>query len=199
MVTSYHKYTLMMAVNAYNIYSYTIWPNKESTKECKLFIGLSEMPEMFYVEIKSCPMGFTLKSSIKACYCNPLLNNDKVSITSCNINGGTILRPANSWIFAETVNILHSYDVSLQCPFDYCLPHPSHLNLSDPDSQCQFNRTGHGVLCGECKQGLSTVFGLSWCKHYSNLCVYNYTNSYCWYYVSDNAFHFQPYCYQWNY
>ena len=153
-----------------NIYSYTFWPNNESIKECKLFVGLSEMPEMFYVEIKPCPKGFTLITSIKACYCDPLLNNDKLSITSCNINDATILRPANSWIFAETVNISHSYDVSPQCPFDYCLPHPSHLNLSDPDSQCQFKRSG--VLCGECKQGLSTVFGSSRCKHCSNLYVF---------------------------
>ena len=156
--------------NGCNIYSYTIWPNNESIKECKLFIGLSEMPEMFYVEIKPCPMGFTLITSIKACYCDPLLNNDKVSITSCNINDGTILRPANSWIFAETANISRSYDVSPQCPFDYCLPHPSHLNLSDPDSQCQFKRTG--VLCGECKQGRSTVLGSSRCKHCSNVYVF---------------------------
>ena len=156
--------------NGCNIYSYTFWPNKESIKECKLFIGLSEMPEMFYVEIKPCPMGFTLISSIKACYCDPLLNNDKVSITSCNINDATILRPANSWIFAETANISHSYDVSPQCPYDYCLPHPSHLNLSDPDSQCQFKRSG--VLCGECKQGLSTVLGSSRCKHCSNFYVF---------------------------
>ena len=124
---------------------------------------------MFYVEIKPCPMGFTL-NSIKACYCDPLLNNDKLSITSCNINDGTILRPANSWIFAETVNNSYSYDVSSQCPYDYCLPHSSHLNLSDPDSQCQFKRSG--VLCGECKQGLSNVFGSSQCKHCSNLYVF---------------------------
>ena len=156
--------------NGCNIYSYTIWPNNESIKECKLFIGLSEMPEMFYAEIKPCPVGFTLISSIKACCCDPLLNNDKLSITSCNINDGTILRPANSWIFAETANISHSYDVSPQCPFDYCLPHPSHLNLSDPDSQCQFKRTG--VLCGECKQGLSTVLGSPRCKHCSNFYVF---------------------------
>ena len=69
------------------------------------------MPEMFYVEIKPCPMGFTLKGSIKACYCDPPLNNDKLSITSCNVNDGTIQRPANSWIFAETVNISRSYDI----------------------------------------------------------------------------------------
>ena len=130
--------------NGCNRYSYTIWPNNESITECKLLIGLSEMPEMFYVEIKPCPMGFTLKGSMKACYCDPLLNNDKVSITSCNINDGTIQRPANSWIFAETVNMSHSYDISPQCPFDYCLPHSSHLNLSDPDSQCQYKRTGQG-------------------------------------------------------
>ena len=156
--------------NGCNRYSYTIWPNNESITECKLFIGLSESPEMFYAEIKPCPMGFMLKSSIKACYCDPLLNNDKVSITSCNINDGTILRPANSWIFAETINISHSYDVSPQCPFDYCLPHPSHLTLSNPDSQCQFQRSG--VLCGECKQGFSTVFGSSQCKQCSNLYVF---------------------------
>ena len=118
--------------NGCNRYSYTLWPNNEFITECKLFIGLSEAPEMFYVEIKPCLTGFTLENSIKACYCDPLLNNDKLSITSCNINDGTILRPANSWIFAETVNYSHSYDVSSQCPYDYCLPHSSHLNLSDP-------------------------------------------------------------------
>ena len=156
--------------NSCNRYSYTIQPNNKFITECKLFIGLSEMPEMFYVDIRPCPMGFTLHNSIKACYCDPLLNNDKLSITSCNINDGTILRPANSWIFAETVNVSHSYDVSSQCPYDYCLPHPSHLNLSDPNSQCQFKRSG--VLCGECKQGLSNVFGSSRCKHCSNLYVF---------------------------
>ena len=156
--------------NGCNRYSYTIWPNNKSITECKLFIGLSGMPEMFYVEIKPCPMGFTLDNSIKACYCDPLLNNDKLSITSCNINDGTILRPANSWIFAETINVSHSYDISSQCPYDYCLPHSSHLNLSDPNSQCQFKRSG--VLCGECKQGLSNVFGSSRCKHCSNIYVF---------------------------
>ena len=156
--------------NNCNRYSYTIWPNSESVTECKLFVGLSEMPEMFYVQIKPCPMGFTLNANIKACYCDPLLNNDILAVTSCNLNDTTILRPANSWISANTINASHSYDISPQCPFDYCLPHPSYLNLSDPNSQCQFNRSG--VLCGECKQGLSAVFGSSQCKHCSNYYVF---------------------------
>ena len=152
--------------NGCNRYSYTIWPNSEFIAECKLFIGLSAMPEMFYVEIKPCPMGFTLQSDKKACYCDPLLRNDKVSITSCDINDKTIQRPANSWISAVTVNNSHSYNVSSQCPFDYCLPYSSHLNLSNPDSQCQFKRSG--VVCAECQQGLSAVFGSSHCKQCSN-------------------------------
>ena len=152
--------------NGCNRYSYTIWPKSEFITECKLFIGLSEMPEMFYVQIKPCPMGFTLQSDKQACNCDPLLNNDEVSITSCDINDGTILRPANSWISAVTVNNSHSYNVSSQCPFDYCLPYLSHHNLSNPDSQCQFKRSG--VVCAECQQGLSTVFGSSHCKQCSN-------------------------------
>ena len=158
--------------NGCNRYSYTIWPNSESLTECKLFVGLSEMPEMFYIQMKPCPMGFTLNTNMKACHCDVLLSNNILSISSCDINDATILRPANSWISAETVNGSHSYNISPQCPFDYCLPHSSHLNLSDPDSQCQFNRTG--VLCGECKQGLSVsiMFGSSQCKHCSNFYVF---------------------------
>ena len=111
-------------------------------------------------------MGFTLQNDKKACYCDPLLRNEEVYIRSCNINDRTILRPANSWISAVTVNNSHSYNISSQCPFDYCLPYSSHLNLSDPDSQCQFKRSG--VMCAECQQGLSTVFGSSHCKQCSN-------------------------------
>ena len=124
------------------------------------------MLEMFYVQIKPCPMGFTLQNDKKACYCDPLLNNDEVSITSCDVNDGTILHPANSWISAVTVNNSHSYNVSSQCPFDYCLPYSSHLNLSSTDSQCQFKRSS--VVCAQCQQGLSTVFGSSNCKRCSN-------------------------------
>ena len=156
--------------NGCNRYSYTIWPNNKSVTECKLFIGLSEMPEMFYIHINPCPMGFTLNTNIKACYCDPLLSNNILSITTCNINDTTILRPANSWISAKNIDKSHSYDISPQCPFDYCLPHSSYLNLSDPNSQCQFSRSG--VLCGECKQGLSAVFGSSLCKHCSDYYVF---------------------------
>ena len=127
------------------------------------------MPEMFYVQINPCPKGFTFQKQRKACYCDPLLNNRILSITSCNVKDESILRPANSWIYAHTDknSLTNAYQVSPHCPYAYCLHESSHLNLSDPDSQCQFNRTG--VLCGKCKPGLSVVLGTSQCKLCSDI------------------------------
>ena len=113
-----------------------------------------------------CPEGFSLHLE-EYCECDPILSSYIPSLTHCNIDDQTIPRPANSWISAHTVNNSHSYHVSLHCPFDYCLPHSSHLNLSTPDSQCQFHRSGQ--LCGQCQQGLSAVFGSSQCKQCSNV------------------------------
>ena len=155
-----------------NQYNYTLWPSSRTTNTCKLFLGLDNMPEMFYVELKRCPKGFTLqvKEDKKACSCDPIMQNSSLSITSCNLDDETVLRPANSWINATDNSHGYSYKVSSACPFDYCLPYPSYLNLSTPDSQCQFNRSG--VLCGQCQHGLSAVFGSSRCKHCSNMYLF---------------------------
>ena len=122
--------------------------------------------DIYTITLLPCPKGFLLHSE-GYCWCDPILSSYIPSLTHCNIDDQTIPRPANSWISAHTVNNSHSYHVSLHCPFDYCLPHSSHLNLSTPDSQCQFNRSG--LLCGQCQQGLSAVFGSSQCKQCSNV------------------------------
>ena len=122
--------------------------------------------DIYTITLLPCPKGFLLHSE-GYCWCDPILSSYIPSLTHCNIDDQTIPRPANSWISAHTVNNSHSYDVSLHCPFDYCLPDSSHLNLSTPDSQCQFNRSG--LLCGQCQQGLSAVFGSSQCKQCSNV------------------------------
>ena len=156
-----------------NNYSYTLWPIDETATTCKLYIGLSsfpnDVPETFYVTIDSCPKGFTRQINKKACDCDPVLQNSVLSIESCNLDNGTILHRANSWIFADVaINGTHveSYRISTKCPFDYCLSHSSYIDLSQPDTQCQFNRSG--VLCGQCQQGLSAVFGSSQCKRCFN-------------------------------
>ena len=153
-----------------NNYSYTLWPKNESINVCKLFIGLRNMPEMFYVEFKPCPLGFTYQENRKSCYCDPVLSkNEVISVKSCNLNDETLLRPAYSWISAKRDDNTNNttYIISSYYPFEHCLPHQSYLNLSNPDSQCQFNRTG--LLCGKCQQGLSAVFGSLQCRRCSNM------------------------------
>ena len=150
-------------------YNYTIWYAGNNTK-CELYLSTEDMPEIFYVTVRPCPIGFSLHSTRRACDCDTILNMHDLSIISCNLDDETILRPANSWLSGNTVNGSHTYSVTLSCPFDYCLPYPSHLNLSNPDTQCQFSRSGE--LCGKCKKGLSTVFGSSHCKKCSNMFLF---------------------------
>ena len=145
-----------------NLYKYTVWSNKS---ECELYLSTEGIPEIFYVRLLPCPVGFSLQD--QRCDCDTVLSYDAIAVTTCSLADWSILRPANSWISADTVNGSHRYHVSPQCPIDYCLPYSSYLNLSIPDRQCQFNRCG--VLCGHCQQGLSAVFGSSRCKQCSNV------------------------------
>ena len=52
---------------------------------------------------------------------------------------------------------------------DYCLPHSFNINLLHPDQQCQFERTE--ILCSQCQQNLSMVFGSSRCMKCTNLYI----------------------------
>ena len=146
-----------------NEYKYTLWSTE---KACDLFLRSDENIDTFHITLKPCPAGFALQNSSKGCSCDPVLKYHALSITSCNLDDSTIQRPTNSWLSANTVNNSHTYHVSLHCPLDYCLPQSSYINLLYPDSQCQFNRSGW--LCGQCQQGLSTVFGSSRCKYCTN-------------------------------
>ena len=127
----------------------------------KTMLPMSNNVNIFSVRQHKCPPGFTIIDGI--CQCYVLFR--EIGITRCDINGQTILCPSNSWIVTVT-NTTEIYHISLHCPFHYCVPHSSHLNLSNPNSQCQFNRCG--ILCGQCQHGLSIVFGSSHCQHCSN-------------------------------
>ena len=147
-----------------NEYTYTIKYN--SSNECELYLRTQQDDtEIIYVKLKPCPPGFALEHGM--CICDPLLKSEPLLVSTCSLDNETILRPENSWITAEHANnYSYTYHVSSYCPFHYCLPYPSHLNLSNPDSQCWYNRAG--TLCTECQKGLSAVFGSFTCQHCTN-------------------------------
>ena len=146
-------------------HNYTIW---SELPECELYLSsLGGITETLYVKLKACPAGFIICKQKRTCCCDPILCP---YVTSCNLDDETILRPANSWVSAYPISQKYEYKVSKLCPYNHCLPHPLHLNLSMPDLQCQFHRTG--MLCGQCQQGLSTIFGSSQCKKCSNFYLF---------------------------
>ena len=139
-----------------------------SVKKGPPYLDYMKFVDAYYVMFKPCPQGFVLNNIEGKCICDPLLRVlHKFSFISCNINDQTILRPANVWISATTINNTHAYDISLHCPFDFCLPYSSDLILSKLDDQCRYHRVG--ILCGYCPRNLSSVFGSSQCKSCSNL------------------------------
>ena len=117
---------------------------------------------MFTVKLLPCPPGFMFIQM--RCQCDPLLTLNE-HIEDCDINDQTVLRSPNSWIFYSEP--LHTYRLSKTCPFEYCYPQSTKLQLNNPDLQCQFSRSG--ILCGQCQLDLSTIFGSSDCQQCSNV------------------------------
>ena len=163
-----HQAELLQTISSYSTtVNFTIVTEEKET--CEIFITASpclyDIYEAFYVEISPCPVGFTLQNGV--CDCDPYLSNSNIHIDTCCIDQSTITRPANTWITAHNYSNDIKYLISDNCPMDYCLPHSSHLNLLNPDLQCQFNRTG--ILCSQCQHSLSMVFGSSRCIHCTNI------------------------------
>ena len=117
------------------------------------------------VDLKPCPIGFTLYNG--ACKCDNVLRRENIP---CFINNQSILRPANTWIgfYAHLDNSSETGVVfSEHCPHGYCLPRDVYLSADDPDIQCADNRTG--VLCGQCMKNYSLTLGGQKCSECSNM------------------------------
>ena len=164
-----HQTELVSTITNYSkMFNFTIIVT-EAQQTCEIFLTASpclySVYEAFYVEILPCPVGFTLQNGV--CDCDPYLSDSNIHIDTCYIDQSTITRPANTWITAHYYSNNTKYLISHNCPMDYCLPHSSHLNLHNPDLQCQFNRTS--ILCSQCQHSLSIVFGSSRCIHCTNI------------------------------
>ena len=116
------------------------------------------------VTFEDCPEGFVLVSD--RCVCDERITEYG---GTCNVEVGTITKAQNIWIgtHKDENNSYVGLILNRHCPFDYCIPPPVEFELSEPDSQCNHNRSG--LLCGACKGNLSLVFGSSKCMQCSNV------------------------------
>ena len=115
----------------------------------------------FYVNISfaSCPLAFALTTEPPfRCDCNQLLKS--LQTVHCNIQDQTITRSGLVWV-GRTSSDNETVAAGHHCPFNYCSREEIRVNLSDPDSQCNYNHSG--TLCGGCQPGLSLALGSNQC------------------------------------
>ena len=122
-----------------------------------------------YLQFLSCPPGFSLNSSENTCGCEPRLQKYTIK---CNITERAITREGDYWVGYDNSSqalILHPH-----CPFDYCKPATDHTSfpLNNTDLQCANSRSG--LLCGQCKPGLSRVLG---CSDFESSNSFDYSDS----------------------
>ena len=110
------------------------------------------------IDVKPCPLGFQLSRKEELCVCSKIL---QYFTQNCDITTLTIERKENTFWISKQVNdsglILHKGG----CPFHYCKEESLNVPLSDPDVQCDFNRSG--TLCGQCKENYSLALGTLHC------------------------------------
>ena len=145
---------------------YTVLQNISFYKEQMLvFDQLS-----IVLTITKCPLGYSFNTSSNTCTCQETLTKHGIE---CHLQNQTVIRTNQMWINATFIHtdseignpgvVVHQH-----CPFDYCKNlNQQYLDLQYPDDQCDFGRSG--VLCGECPQDYSHVFGTSKCKQCSNV------------------------------
>ena len=118
-----------------------------------------------------CPNGFQPAPLDNECRCEC---DSFVSTYAsfCHLESSTrvrvVRRSSKYWI--QYVNNKNITGFQFQdCPYDYCVSTPANLSISLPlnvDTQCAFNRSG--IMCGDCEEGFSLVFGSSMCVQCSN-------------------------------
>ena len=157
-----------------NSLSYSVHSKQESetivlTPLQTINSSASKYPTNISLSLKPCPLGFSLAHDPPYCDCAPLLSRD----FKCSISDQTIHRHSSAWVSVVktengTDNILIKYQK--HCPEYYCKDNKVCIKTSnetfDTDEQCAFNRTG--ILCGACREGLSSVLGSSKCLKCSN-------------------------------
>ena len=150
--------------------SYTI-TSPNTTRKLLLYptaVSGSFTPVVLNITFQNCPIGFEKSNSTNKCICDHRLRL-QISNIMCNIDNQTLLRTGEMsfWVNASYDNgCFNGYITHPQCPLNYCTKERKHINLNNPDKQCDSDHSG--LLCGSCKENFSFILGGSQCRKCSN-------------------------------
>ena len=146
----------------YNSTASVIFKNKENKIICSMISHNGVLPLDFYVYVNAfCPLGFQLSTEKGYCNCTQALHLHNYT---CDIDTRVFTSPSSYWTGCEECS--HNTSIILftrNCPPNYCNTEFRKiiLNESIADLSCLNNRTG--ILCGQCKENYSAVFGSDTC------------------------------------
>ena len=151
---------------ACSYYNYTVNINTSigDYNSSTIYLSTDVTPSNIIIEIDilDCPPGFMLSDRGK-CICSHELTNTFTD-TLCDLENQLISTQGGVWMkynSKQSCIIAHS-----SCPFDYCTLSEVTFDITEPDEQCAFNRSG--LLCGECAKGLSLLLGSNQCGECTN-------------------------------
>ncbi len=128
-------------------------------------IGISRTTLRVNLENCTCPIGFQPQATQDNCSCD-CDQQIKPLVNICYQLSQSLLRQGDFWINSLNYTDTIRYLIYPHCPYDYCIPstYDVKINLNTingVDAQCAWNRTG--LLCSDCKSGLSLSLGSSHC------------------------------------
>ena len=144
----------------YNIHSKT---NQPENGYLQLAIPGNQPSLSAHIYVYPCPIGFQLSNN-GICECDHFITK-VITNAECNISTLLITRPIGSWFGRINISTLGFTNI---CPSGNCRSTTIAINVSDIEhSICIDGKTG--VLCGQCIDTLSIIFGTTECRHCSNL------------------------------
>lgn len=109
------------------------------------------------VTLRHCGIGFQYDNDSKQCKCENRYSGN----VKCDLKNQTLTVPDNHWF--GPVPQLNNLPIYTSCYYDYCKQGSRTFKPYNIDSQCNTGYNRSGVMCTECIEKTSTIFGSNRC------------------------------------
>ena len=154
-----------------NAVDYSLYGKENTFAIIDLFAVPGGIPVTLEVTVGACPLGFEIArvDGLQQCSCSNFITS--TVRTTCNLTSFSIKRPGNSWIGVRYQGNESQVAYVSTCPIEYCNEFITEVTLSISDQICENNRTG--ILCGQCSDGFSVIFGSAQCSRCTHFWLFS--------------------------